>query len=87
MAADEPVVEVWPDNWPAVSLFSALGTQWRIGFAGATGLDYAAIEPVLRLLAVPPAEWLEMFSAIRLMEGEALDQMRETADMKTEGAT
>ena len=64
---------VHPDNWPAVETFLALSTQWR--HAGApgipTGLDYAAIEPTLRLIGHEPTPGL--FAGLRLMEAEALN--------------
>lgn len=69
-------IEIWPDNLRAYELFNALGTQWRIGMAGATGLDYGAIEVALRLQRVPRAEWPQLFEDIRTMEGAALAAMR-----------
>lgn len=65
-------VEVWPDNWKAVKLFHALGTQWRTGFGGLTGLDYTAVRNAFVLMGVPRKEWPEMFEMIQLMEDEAL---------------
>lgn len=71
----ERVVEVWPDNHAAFILFSNLSTQWRIGMGGPTGLDYAAVYPLLDRAAKDPQEWDEMFSDIKVMEGAALKQM------------
>ena len=71
----ERVVEVWPDNHAAFILFNNLGTQWRIGMGGPTGLDYAAVYPLLDRAAKDPQEWDEMFSDIQVMEGAALKQM------------
>jgi hypothetical protein len=61
----------------AVSVFSKLTTQWRAGFAGAIGLDYATLPTVFRLAAVPRAEWPVLFDDIRVMERGALHFMRE----------
>ena len=65
--------EVWPENWPAVECFLALSTQWR--HAGATGiptgLDYAAIPAVARLLGHRRGR--DLFEKLRIMEAEALD--------------
>jgi hypothetical protein len=83
MAAQE-IVDLWPDNAPYVDLFRAMQTQWRFSFGGASGLDYGALEPTLRLLDVPHEKWSEMFSAIRIMEIEALEQMRINADARGE---
>ena len=71
----ERVVEVWPENHAAFILFSNLSTQWRIGMGGPTGLDYAAVYPLLDRAAKDSQEWDEMFSDIHVMEGAALKQM------------
>lgn len=70
-----PPVEVWPDNWQAVCVFSKLGTQWkRAGMQGAaTGLDYAALPAVFQLCGVKRKDWPEMFDDIRVMERAALE--------------
>jgi len=54
----------------SASLFLALRTQWRIGMAGATGLDYNAVPVTAGLLdiKVTPVVMLDL----QLMEGEAL---------------
>jgi hypothetical protein len=68
-------VMVFEENWPALLLFSALGTQWRMGMAGATGLDYAALAAVMDLHEIAPAQRRERFDEIRTMERAALDAM------------
>lgn len=73
--AKEQCVEVWPENHAAFNLFYSLRTQWRVGMAGPTGLDYAAVYPLLDRAAKDPQEWDEMFSDIQVMEGAALKQM------------
>lgn len=75
MGSDE--FEIWPDNWQTVEVFISMGTQWRTGMVGPTGLDYGVLSDVMRLRGVPKAERAEVFDWIRMMEGEALDQMRE----------
>lgn len=70
-------VEIWPENLPAYEAFNALGTQWRIGMGGATGLDYTTVPVVLRLRAVPRTEWPHLFEDLRVMESAALEAMRE----------
>ncbi len=69
--------EVWPENWPALELFLALQTQWRhAGMAGLpTGLDYAAIEPALRLMGMAPSP--QLFADLRVMEDAALVALHE----------
>ncbi|WP_255555750.1 DUF1799 domain-containing protein [Pseudoxanthomonas sp. PXM05] len=67
---------VWPDNVPAVNTFVAMQTQWRTGFAGATGLDYAAMPAVLSLLGIATELHPDTFEGLRCMETRALDLMR-----------
>lgn len=59
-----------------------MGTQWRVGFSGATGLDYAALSEVWRRTKTPAADRDDVFDALRLMESTALDVMREQRDKK-----
>lgn len=70
--ADDFVIEQWPDTEPAISLFIQLRTQWRMGFSGPIGLDYSAIESVMRLRRVPAADRGGLLDDLRLMEDEAL---------------
>lgn len=42
---------------------------------GAIGLDYAAIEPVLRLMRIEPDHWPDVFEDVRTMESAALKVM------------
>jgi hypothetical protein len=80
LRADGPY-EVFPENWRALQLFLALATQWRIcalsTMAGAhlvqTGLDYAAVEPAMRLLGVKRHRRAALFRQIQMMESAALD--------------
>ena len=68
---------MWPDNHAAFILFNNLSTQWRVGMGGPTGLDYAAVYPLLDRAAKDPQEWDELFSDIQVMEGAALKQIGE----------
>jgi hypothetical protein len=74
--ASGPPVEVWEENAAAFQVFTAMVTQWRVGMNGPTGLDYAALEPVMRLTGVPRKEWPGVFADLRLMEDAALEEMR-----------
>ncbi|MBO9717526.1 MAG: DUF1799 domain-containing protein [Pseudoxanthomonas sp.] len=71
----EAEFDVWPDNAVAVNVFIAMQTQWRTGLAGATGLDYAALPAVLRLVGVPEPDQPDTFECLRSMEAEALTIM------------
>ncbi|MCE7762948.1 hypothetical protein GQL56_09875 [Pseudomonas putida] len=75
-------VEVWPDAWPAFCLFEALGTQWRLGAAGPSGLDYAAIPGTAKMIGLNRSELFEAFTDLRAMENEALAVMAEAACCK-----
>lgn len=63
-------VSVWPCMADAVALFFAMGTQWRVGPAGVTGLDYAALKPCADALEIKmtPATMCD----VRELEAEAL---------------
>lgn len=63
---------MWAENAEPFGIFTALQTQWRPGASGVVGLDYAAIEPVLRLQQVDPARWPALFDDLRVMERAAL---------------
>jgi hypothetical protein len=67
--------DVWPDNLIALNVFIAMQTQWRVGYTGATGLDYTALPAVLSLVGVPADEQPDTFECLRAMEAEALAQM------------
>jgi len=69
-------IEVWPDNWNAFEVFAALQTQWRSGMSGPTGLDYTALDPVMRLQGIKKRDRQEVFAGVRVMEIAALEVMR-----------
>jgi uncharacterized protein DUF1799 len=76
---DDPVLKVWDMNWPAVRAFLALSTQWRrAGMRGTpVGLDYAAIEPTLKLAGMRRTKTL--FPKLQLLEAFALEAFSEVA--------
>ncbi|WP_347278607.1 DUF1799 domain-containing protein [Plasticicumulans sp.] len=68
--------EVWPCNWPAVQVFCACATQWR-WLQSATeavriGLEYTAVEAVMRMRRVPARERPAVLARVQVMEREAL---------------
>jgi len=73
-------VEVWPDVWPAFCLFEALGTQWRLGPGGPSGLDYTAIPSTAKMIGVKRRVLVEAFPDLRVMENEALAVIAEAAE-------
>ena len=70
-----------PDCWPALELFLALQGQWRVvaGFGGVfyQGLDYPAVESLLRLKISSKKKRHRLFDQIRLIEHGALKTMNE----------
>lgn len=74
---DQGDTEIWPDNWPVFRLFNALGTQWRTGPGGATGLDYSVIREVAILIGIKKRQIPELFPDLQVMEAEALAVMAE----------
>ncbi|QPN47998.1 DUF1799 domain-containing protein [Priestia aryabhattai] len=73
-------VEVLPDAWPAFCLFEALGTQWRLGLGGPSGLDYATIPAAASMLGIKRRELTSIFPDLRIMEHEALTVMAEAVE-------
>jgi hypothetical protein len=69
---EDAFYEVWPENWQAVVLFSAITTQWNVGMNGPVGLRYESLPFVLELHGVAREEWPEVFVQIRACESEAL---------------
>lgn len=76
----EEEVEVWPDAWPAFRLFDAMGTQWRVGPGGASGLDYTAIPAAASMLGIRRRDLTDIFPDLRVMEVEALAVMAESLE-------
>ncbi|OFJ47656.1 hypothetical protein BA896_000165 [Janthinobacterium lividum] len=70
VAADP--VDIWPDNVAAFEIFSFLGTQWRIGMSGATGLDYNVVYRKMDRLLLTPEEYDALERDIQIMESAAL---------------
>ena len=82
-APDEPPADdgfgVWAVNWESFRAFLACQTQWRIvaGLAGSfwTGLDYAAVDIVLRR-RFPDVR----FEDLQTLEQAALEALAEARD-------
>ena len=66
--------------WPAFCLFEALGTQWRLGPGGPSGLDYASIPGTAKMIGLKRRELSEVFNDLRIMESEALAVMAEAVE-------
>lgn len=63
---------LWPENVAPVAVFGRSITQWNVGPGGAIGLRYEALELPRKAEGVSDADWPEVFSAVQIMEHEAL---------------
>ena len=67
----EPIA-IRPDEEAAVTVFSAMGTQWNIGaMGGIIGLRYEALPAVLAALNMTPSA--ELLADLRTMESAACE--------------
>ena len=69
---EDNIIEVWECNADAFYVFESMATQWRVGMAGATGLDYAAMPVVMDMVGVRSKRRTEVFASVQIMEQEAL---------------
>lgn len=60
----------------SLEVFEAIGTQWRVGAGGPTGLDYNVFPEIWRRHKVPICDRDQVFADIQVMERAALDVMR-----------
>lgn len=58
-------------------MFCRLITQWRVGVAGPTGLDYNVVPLAMEMAQVPRDQWPGVFESVRIMEDAALAAMNE----------
>lgn len=70
--ADDDVVWLWPENLEVWHAWLGVQTQWRVGMAGATGLDYAGVDAALRMSGIRGERRREAFGLLQLMERAAL---------------
>lgn len=66
----DPRFAVWPENLAAARLFMSMQTQWRMGPAGAIGLDYGVLPSWCRLGSSRSAQ--RVMSGLQTMESEWL---------------
>ena len=62
--------EVWDENWEALTRFLRLQTQWNMGMAGPTGLNYQALETIIRLYKVDDP--VTVFEKVQVIERAAI---------------
>ena len=63
-------------------MFLASQTQWRVGLAGRSGLDYAGVQAVMTMYGIDDTR--DAFQRIQIMERELMSIDRNKAD--THGA-
>ena len=72
-----PDFEVLEENWPAVSMFMRLQTQWVPTMGGMIGLNYQSVEFLFRIEGIENQR--EMLADLQAMEIAAL-QVLNTKD-------
>jgi hypothetical protein len=72
---DESFGAVWPENWPAVTVFRKMTTQWRVAMGGPTGLDYNVLFRLLDNERLSGDDWDAMLADVCVMEAAALEAM------------
>lgn len=66
-----------PENWPAWRAFRACSTQWRFaGMGGIVGLDYNALELVMRARSIR----IQTLPDVQKIERGALEVFNESRD-------
>lgn len=71
----EPLVEVWPECWPAVELYLKYRTQWIQGPGGPSGLNYAVLFADLDRSGIEGDELEQIMDDIRTIEAEVLAEI------------
>lgn len=66
---------VWPENWPAVELFSRCMSQWRVTMGGVVGLDYGVVLQLMALYDVQDRR--RVLEEVQIMEERAVEIINE----------
>lgn len=70
---EQQLFHLWPEHQEVLGVFLACRTQWRSGFSGAVGLDYAGVEALVRMRRlVPRARMPEVIAELQVLEAETL---------------
>lgn len=69
---------IWPDNLPAVNVFTRMRGQWLMGPGGPYGMNYQSLESVLRMLGIPRKQWPALFDDVMSLEEGALEELCRT---------
>lgn len=69
-------VDVWPDNWRAVTFFQTLGAgAWNMGPRGPVGLRPEAFREARLALRITAAEWPQVLADLHVIEDGALAEI------------
>ena len=86
-AVGPQLFHLWPEHQDAFALFVQCRTQWRAGFGGATGLDYAGVEALIRMRRLVPRPRLpDVLGELQVLEAETLQEwgrQRQAAEQRT----
>ena len=78
LETEEAHCEIWEENWDTLMVFLACQTQWKKEIPAMSGqilwhgLEYPAVEVVLRLKGFKGKMAMEIFEGIQVMEAAAL---------------
>lgn len=67
-------VEVWPDVWPVLSVFTKMSGQWRVGPGGAYALDYSVLRWMFEIHGIENQR--QALDDIRILEEVAKEEMK-----------
>lgn len=88
LAAQQPRVDVrpefrlWPEHLPAFGLWCAIQTQWRVGMAGPTGLDWQGVRAHPATRALPRQQRESVLADVACMESAWLAERGRIARMQ-----
>lgn len=74
---------MWRTNRTALYLWGQIGTQWRVGFGGPTGLDWTAVLHIARLLHIEMTPHL--WHKLHALERDALEEAHKTGREDNDG--
>ena len=74
LAIDQDEFWLWPENEAVFWLWAGLQTQWVVGMAGATGLNYPSVETDMRMMGIPKKKRRDYYLFIKNMEQAALEE-------------
>jgi hypothetical protein len=83
----QPLFFLWPEHEEVLGVFAACRTQWRVGFDGPTGLDYAGIESLIRMRRLVQRPRVpEVLAELQILEDETLAEWRRQRQAKERSA-